>query len=192
MSPKRLERAFFNRPTLLVAREMLGKYIVTVRGGRERAGMICETEAYKGPQDAASHARGGRRTPRVEPLYGDGGTVYVYLCYGIHWMLNFATVGEGKPEGILIRGVFAGEGARGGLVRGPGLVTRELRVDRSLNGADAAYSPDIRVEDRGVRVVPGLILKGPRVGVEPAGQYWASRPWRFRIDPARLGREGAQ
>jgi 3-methyladenine DNA glycosylase Mpg len=104
----RLGREDFNRPTLHVARDLLGKVIaVRAGGGRVRRGMIVETEAYRGPRDLASHAAGGRRTRRVEPLYGEGGTVYVYLVYGIHWLLNFATAGAGLPEGVLIRGVLA-------------------------------------------------------------------------------------
>src|SRR5262245_9263334 len=89
--PRRLARADFNRPTLEVARGLIGKFIVHRVGRRNLAAMIVEAEAYKGPRDLAAHSAKGRRTARVEPLYGDGGTVYVYFIYGMHWMLNFAT-----------------------------------------------------------------------------------------------------
>lgn len=176
---RRLDRRAFNRPTLRVARELLGKFIVRTRRGRRISAMIAETEAYKGPKDRASHAAGGRRTPRVEPLYGEGGTVYVYFVYGMHWLLNFSTAGEGRPEGVLIRGIVTGQGR---LIAGPARVTRYLRIDKTLDGADVTRSQQIRLEDRGVRIPAGRIRKGPRVGVHYAGPYWAARPWRFRID----------
>lgn len=170
----RLDRDAFNRPTLRVARELLGKFIVHRHRGREISAMITETEAYKGPRDLASHAARGRRTPRVEPLYADGGTVYVYFVYGMHWLLNFSTGGAGRPEAVLIRGVLG--------VEGPARVTRHLRVDKALDGADAVTSRRIRVEDRGVKVPAATVRRGPRIGIEYAGPYWAARPWRFWID----------
>ncbi|MFN0039475.1 MAG: DNA-3-methyladenine glycosylase, partial [Burkholderiales bacterium] len=90
-STRRLVRSDFNRPTLDVARSLLGKFIVCTAGRHTVLAMITELEAYKGPRDRAAHSFGGRRTRRVEPLYGEGGTVYVYLIYGLHWMLNFST-----------------------------------------------------------------------------------------------------
>lgn len=145
--------------------------------------MITETEAYKGPEDAASHAYGGRRTPRVEPLYRDGGTVYVYLVYGMHWLLNFSTAGEGNPEGVLIRAIV---GDNGDVVVGPGRVTRYLGIDKTLDGADATTSKDVWLEDRGIRMPARRIMTGPRVGVDYAGPYWAARPWRFWVDGESL------
>jgi DNA-3-methyladenine glycosylase len=178
----RLDRKFFNRPTLTVARSLIGKYIVhRQRGEREVAAMIVEVEAYKGPQDAAAHSYQGRRTPRVEPLWGDGGTVYVYLIYGMHWMLNFATAGREKPEGVLIRGVMAHDRTP---IIGPGKVTRHLAINRALTGADAVVSEALWVEDRGIVVPPRHILRGPRIGIDYAGPEWAAKPWRFRVDPA--------
>ena len=178
----RLGREDFNRPTLHVARDLLGKVIaVRAGGGRVRRGMIVETEAYRGPRDLASHAAGGRRTRRVEPLYGEGGTVYVYLVYGIHWLLNFATAGAGLPEGVLIRGVLADPDGDSRLVSGPGRVTQRLGIDRRHDGDDVAVSKRIWVEDRGARVSNRQIGRGPRVGVDYAGPYWAARPWRLWI-----------
>jgi DNA-3-methyladenine glycosylase len=179
---RRLDRAVFDRPTLWVARELLGKFIVRRRGGRELAAMITETEAYKGPRDRASHAFGGRRTARVEPLYADGGTAYVYLVYGMHWLLNFSTAGAGNPEGVLIRGILPAN-SRTRIV-GPGRVTAYLRVDQDLDRIDATQSMQMWVEDRGIRVPTRRVIAGPRVGIDYAGAYWAARRWRFRLDPS--------
>jgi DNA-3-methyladenine glycosylase len=181
MAAYRLNRDAFNRPTLRVARDLVGIYIVRSFNGRRVSAMIMETEAYKGPKDAASHAYGWRRTPRVEPLYRDGGTAYVYLVYGMHWLLNFSTAGEGKPEGVLIRGVAIERGAGREIVVGPGRVTRSLRIDKKLDGVDVTTSKEIWLEDRGIRMPAWRIMKGPRVGVDYAGPYWAARPWRFWV-----------
>lgn len=178
----KLGRGDFNRPTLQVARSLLGKFIVRRIGGATIAAMITEVEAYKGPKDLAAHSARGRRTARVEPLYGDGGTVYVYFIYGIHWMLNFATAGKDLPEGVLIRGVLADPDGEAKYLAGPGRVTQYLKIDKALDGKDATISRQIWIEDRGVRVPVRQIKRGPRIGVDYAGDYWAARPWRFWID----------
>ncbi|HEY7841185.1 MAG TPA: DNA-3-methyladenine glycosylase, partial [Gammaproteobacteria bacterium] len=108
-----------------------------------------------------------------------GGTVYVYLVYGIHWMLNFATAGAENPEGVLVRGIVT----RAGPVPGPGRVTKHLRITGAISGVDATGSDRIWIEDRGVRVNKRDILAGPRVGIDFAGPHWAAKPWRFRIEP---------
>lgn len=182
MRGRRLDRSAYDRPTLEVARDLLGKFIVRPSRGGCLEAMITEVEAYKGPRDLASHAARGRRTPRVEPLYGAGGTVYVYLVYGLHWMLNFSTAGAGRPEGVLVRGVAAAPFEARHLLAGPGKVTRHLAIDKTLDGLDATTSDAIWLEDRGVRVPTRHIRSGPRIGVEYAGPYWAARPWRFRVD----------
>jgi DNA-3-methyladenine glycosylase len=179
---RRLAREDFNRPTLDVARDLLGKFVVHVKHGRHVAAMIVETEAYKGPRDRASHASGGRRTPRVEPLYADGGTVYVYLAYGLHWLLNFSTVGRDRPEGVLVRGILVQDDGKRGLFLGPGRVTRRLGIDKAVDGADATVSNRIWLEDRGVQVPTRSVRTGPRIGVDYAGPYWAGRRWRFWIE----------
>jgi DNA-3-methyladenine glycosylase len=179
---RRLDRADFNAPTLEVARDLLGKFIVRRDRGRALSAMIVETEAYKGPRDRASHAYGGRRTRRVEPLYRDGGTAYVYFVYGMHWLLNFSTAGAGKPEGVLVRGVVFEPDGEHRLVLGPGRVTTCLGIDRRLDGVDTTHSRQLWVEDRGVRIWPRQVRKGPRVGVDYAGAYWAARPWRYSLE----------
>jgi DNA-3-methyladenine glycosylase len=179
----RLSRDKFNRPTLEVARDLLGKYIVHRQEGRTLSGMITETEAYKGPRDRAAHSHGGRRTARVESLYGNGGIVYVYFIYGIHWMLNLSTAGEGLPEGVLIRGIVAADPGAKRLLSGPGRVTRYLNIDKQLDRIDAVSSREFWLEDRGVRVPRSVVRRGPRIGVAYAGPYWAARPWRFWIEP---------
>ena len=181
IEPARLERDAFNRPTLTVARELLGKFIVHRHGRGIRSAMITEVEAYKGPQDLASHARGGRRTRRVEPLYGEGGTIYVYLVYGMHWLLNFATAGAGRPEAVLVRGVLAGTADAPEPVPGPGRVARHLGINQRLDGLDAATSDRIWIEDRGITVPAHALRRGPRVGIDYSGTYWAARPWRFWV-----------
>ncbi len=185
---RRLGRCDFNRPTLSVARSLLGKFIVHACRGRKLSAMVAEVEAYRGPADLASHAAGGRRTARVEPLYGHGGTVYVYLCYGIHWLLNFSTAGHGRPEGVLIRGVFAGAAGEETIVAGPGNVTRHLKIGKSLDGMDATVSRRIWIEDRGVRIPAQRVRTGPRIGVDYAGPRWAAKPWRFWIAAPGEGR----
>src|SRR5436190_8436706 len=166
----RLTRASFNLPTLRVSRNLLGKFIVRRHRGRQLAAMITETEAYKGPRDRAAHTFGGRRTARVEPLYAEGGTAYVYLVYGMHWLLNFSTVGAGTPEGVLIRGVLS-TGTQPTLISGPGRVTAYLRIDRRLDHVDATQSTSMWLEDRGIRLPASRIMSGPRVGIDYAGTY---------------------
>jgi len=187
----RLKRAAFNQPTLKVARALVGKFIVRNCNGRRLTGMITEVEAYKGPDDRACHAYAWRRTPRVEPLYGNGGTVYVYLCYGIHWLLNFSTAGVGKPEAVLIRAILADPAGERKHLVGPGRVTKYLEIDKRLDRADVTTSKQVWIEDRGVEIPARRLNKGPRIGVEYAGRYWAARPWRFWVDiepaPSRAG-----
>jgi DNA-3-methyladenine glycosylase len=176
----RIGRDFFNRPTLTVAPGLLGKFIVRHHEDRQCAAMITEIEAYKGPRDAAAHTHGGRRTSRVEPLYAEGGTAYVYLIYGMHWMLNFSTVGAEIPEGVLIRGVLPENSGKA--ILGPGRVCKHLAIDKSLSGIDAITAEQLWLEDRGVVIPKSRIVRGPRVGIDYAGPYWAARPWRFSID----------
>jgi DNA-3-methyladenine glycosylase len=139
--------------------------------------MICEVEAYDGERDLACHARNGR-TKRTEVMYRAGGVWYVYLCYGVHEMLNVVTGPAGHPAAVLIRGVVG--------ISGPGRLTKKMKIGRALNGAPAARGSGLHLEDHGLKVPRRLIVAGPRVGVAYAGPVWARKPWRFRFDPAAL------
>lgn len=171
------ESQWQSRRTVALARGLLGKYLVRAGPGGPRAAMITEVEAYHTARDRACHASRGR-TPRTEVLFGPGGVWYVYLCYGVHELLNLVTGPAGHPAAILIRGI---EG-----VAGPGRVTKALRIGRALNGRPAAPASGLWLEDRGVRVPPQLVRATPRVGIDYAGPEWAAKPWRFRFDPREL------
>jgi DNA-3-methyladenine glycosylase len=174
--PARLGRHFFARPTLEVARALIGARLVHEVGpGDRRVGRIVETEAYLGPDDQASHARRGP-TPRAQVMYGPPGHAYVYLIYGMYHCLNLVTSPEGTPHAVLIRAVEPLEGITG-RTGGPGLVCRAMGIDLALNGADlyVARAP-LHVEPRPGPAPP--IGVSARIGVEYAGE-WARKPWRF-------------
>jgi DNA-3-methyladenine glycosylase len=162
------------RATLRHARDLLGKYLV--RPGHEPR-MITEVEAYDGERDLACHARAGR-TNRTAVLYGPAGVWYVYLCYGIHEMLNLVVGPADWPAAVLIRGVEN--------CHGPGRVTRALGINRKLNRAPATIAGGLWVEDRGISVPRRLVKATPRIGVDYAGPIWAKKHWRFTFDPAAL------
>lgn len=160
-----LDPSFFDRPTLTVCRELLGKHLVTPNATH----IITEVEAYDGLRDKASHASSGR-TLRNAPMFGPPGHWYVYLVYGIHSLLNIVTREEGYPAAILIRAVQE--------IEGPGRLTHALGIDRRLNTLPAHPKSKLWIEDRGLLVPPHEILRTPRVGVDYAGE-WAKKPWRF-------------
>lgn len=174
---KVLGPTFFNRPALVVARDLLGKYLVrriegdpfTGLRAREIALMIGETEAYGGYDDLASHSRSGQ-TKRNYPMFGPPGHAYVYFTYGLHWMLNLVCHKEGYPAGVLIRAA--------GQVVGPARLTKFLSIDGTLNAKALTKASGLWVEDRGVVVQPKYIQKTPRIGVAYAG-VWALKPYRF-------------
>lgn len=166
---KILSKNFFNRPTLKVARELLGKFLVCRIGKKEIAAMINEVEAYVGREDKASHASRGK-TERNKIMFGKAGHWYVYLTYGMHWMLNIVTEKDGYPAAVLIRGV---EG-----IRGPGRLTRFFKIDNSFNNKLANYSMGLWIEDRRVKINPRQIKRGKRIGVDYAGE-WKNKLWRF-------------
>ena len=173
---------FFARPTLEVARDLLGKLLVREVNGETRWGRLIEVEAYCGPDDLAAHSSGGRRTLRTEVMYGPPGHAYVYLIYGMHHCLNFVTRPAGEPQAVLVRALEPGPGT--GRCAGPGLVCRALGIDRSLNSAPLR-PPDLYVADDGFR--PARVFTGPRVGVDYAGE-WTALPWRFCVDSPYLSR----
>lgn len=170
-----LSRRFFSRPTLEVARDLIGCVLVHETGRRRRAGRIVETEAYIGSDDQACHARFGF-TKRSEVLYAAPGTAYVYLIYGMHDLLNVVTEREGFPAAVLIRALEPLAGIEETSCTGPGRLTRALGVTRSHNRADLTSGP-LRIERRRERSKP-RVQTSPRIGVEYAGE-WARKPWRF-------------
>lgn len=176
-SSQALRVAFFDRPADRVARDLVGQWLV-VRGrsGRPERHLVVETEAYLGAHDLACHGSKGL-TKRNATMFGPAGRWYVYLCYGIHWMLNVVTGAEGVPAAVLIRGV--------GDHVGPGRLTRALGIDRAFDGAVAEPRSGLWFEASGI-VVPGrLVERTPRIGVGYAGA-WAEKPLRFVVDPRRL------
>lgn len=176
--PVRLTRAFFARDVLEVAPDLVGKVLVrTLPDGRILRARITETEAYRGEEDTACHASRGK-TPRTEVLYRDAGTIYVYLIYGMHCLLNFVTAEEGIPQAVLIR---ATEGALG-----PGRLTRALEIDRTFNRRNAVTDPALWVEDDGC--IP-VLRTDKRVGIDYSAPEDRDRLWRF-IMQEKTGEKG--
>jgi DNA-3-methyladenine glycosylase len=170
-----LPRNYFNRPTLVVARSLMGKYLIRCIDGREIAGKIIEVEAYVGSEDKACHASKGR-TQRTDVMFGPAGVAYVYLIYGMYHCLNVVTEREEFPSAVLIRAIEID----GKLIDGPGRLCRALQIDRSLNCADLTIGESLWFEDRGASVKRGNVGAHPRIGVDYAG-VWAQKPWRFRL-----------
>ncbi len=167
----RLGTAFFQRDVLEVAPDLLGKVLVRrLEDGGRISARIVEVEAYRGTEDRACHASKGR-TRRTAVMFGPGGYLYVYLIYGMYWMLNFVTGQEAMPQAVLIRAVEA--------VNGPGRLSRHFRIGGDFYGECLGNSQRLWVEDdpRNVKIV-----RGSRIGIGYAGEYWASRPWRYRTD----------
>lgn len=168
MKNKKMGKDFFSRDALDVAPELVGKILVhRLPDGTELRERIAETEAYRGEEDLACHASKGR-TPRTELLYGESGIIYIYLCYGMHWLMNVITGEKDSPQGVLIR---AGDDHNG-----PAKLTKALQLDGSCNGSPIYDNSEIWIEDDGF--VPEL-KKAPRVGIDYAGDYWKNVEWRF-------------
>ena len=187
----KLPREFYTRPDVLeVARDLLGKkLVVPTASGKRVAGLIAETEAYRGPEDRASHAFGGRRTNRTETMYGIGGTAYVYFVYGMYNQFNVVTNSENIPHAVLVRALEPVEGLD--IIRrrrpgrseyewtsGPGRLCVALGIDRKLDKADLRGNR-VWLEE-GVSISPRQIARGPRIGIDYAEQ-WVTKPWRFWI-----------
>ena len=187
----KLSQSFYaNDNVVRVARELLGKVLCTKLSTGLTKAIIVETEAYEGVTDRASHAYGGRRTKRTEPIFGPAGRAYVYLCYGIHHLFNVVTNQEGIPHAVLIR---AGEPLTGTdlmlqrrsktkmdktLLAGPGSLAKALGITTNHTGS-SLMTGEIWIEDQEIEVDTGSVVVGPRVGVDYAGKD-ALRPYRFR------------
>jgi len=179
---KLLGPEFFDRDTVIVARDLLGKILVREIDGLQLWGRLVEVEAYLGPDDLAAHSRRGRRTPRTEVMFGAAGHAYVYFTYGMHWCLNFVTREEGVPQAVLVRALEPGPGV--GRCGGPGLVTRALSINGALNGV-RLQPPDLYVIDDAAP--KERIFVTPRIGVQGTGR-WEKRLLRFCYDSPFLSR----
>ncbi len=193
----RLDSDFYRHEDVVaIARELLGKVLCSATGGETTRALIVETEAYAGITDRASHAFGGRRTARTEPMYAPGGLAYVYLCYGIHHLFNVVTGPAGVPHAVLVRAGLPFDGidmilARRGraqvdrtLMSGPGTLAQALAIRTELTGTPLTGGR-LWLEDHGFTVPADKLVVGPRVGVDYAGED-AARPYRFRVAPDGL------
>ena len=188
----KLPARFYRRKDVVrISRDLLGKVLCTNIDGRTTKAVITETEAYAGVSDRASHAWGGRRTARTEPMYAAGGLAYVYLCYGIHHLFNVVTSAADDPQAVLIRAghplagidtMYRRRGAAAtaaNLLAGPGSLARALGIHTELSGTSLG-GEQIWIEDQGFRVPADTISTGPRVGIDYAGED-AARPYRFTV-----------
>ncbi|HEV7684434.1 MAG TPA: DNA-3-methyladenine glycosylase [Pyrinomonadaceae bacterium] len=191
MTNEKLPRDFYTRANVLtVARELLGKLLVVPnRSGKRVSGRIVEAEAYRGPQDRAAHSYGGRRTKRTEPMYGVGGTAYVFFVYGMYNQFNVVTNVIDTPHAVLIRALEPVEGIElmrkrrdnqpdHNLTNGPGKLCIAMDIDRELDGADLLGNR-VWLEDA-EKIPRSRIQCGPRIGIDYA-EEWKDKPWRFWI-----------
>jgi DNA-3-methyladenine glycosylase len=167
----RLSHNFFSRDVLEVAPELPGKTLIRQFDNGEMLRLtINEVEAYRGEEDLGCHASKGR-TPRTEVMYHGGGLVYVYLIYGMYWLLNFSTGAEGHPQAVLIRGTTE--------IEGPGRIGRTLKLNKSFYGEDLICSERLWVETNFIHQEKPEIITSPRIGIDYAGKHWAGKHWRF-------------
>lgn len=194
----RLERAFFNRPALIVARELLGKRLVRVQEGLRMDGFILETEAYSGEADLGCHCKAGR-TARTQVMYGPPGHAYVYFTYGMHWMLNFVVEPANKPAAILIRAVLPQSGLEQIARRrghqpmahwtdGPAKLCQAFHIAGTLNGADLCHAEAELFVEQGEPIPDSCVTTGPRVGLNSVPEPWKSIPWRFCVTDWQPGK----
>lgn len=188
-----LPESFYTRKDVLkIAKELLGKVLVTHFDGILTSGIITETEAYAGISDKASHAYGGRRTKRTDIMFWQGGVAYVYLCYGIHHLFNVVTNKADVPHAVLIRAIEPLEGIEQMLKRrgkhkltptltaGPGALSGSLGIYTAHTGKLLHGEDSIAIEDRGINIKPGDIIASKRIGVDYAKED-ALLPYRFYI-----------
>jgi len=171
---QKLPRSFYDRTTIVVARELLGKFLVHLSDGVEQIGRIVEVEAYLGPHDLAAHSAKGL-TARTKVMFGPPGHAYVYLIYGMYYCMNVVTEREGHASAVLLRAVEPVQNVEG-RTQGPGLLCRAMNIDKRLNAHDL-LSDDFYLAAQD-NAEPSAIVKGPRIGVEYA-KHWARRHLRF-------------
>jgi len=189
---KILPRSFYNRPTLIVARELIGARLVHILNGQKLIGLITEAEAYIGEEDLGCHAKAGL-TPRTQVMYGPPGHAYVYFTYGNHWMLNAVTEREGCPAAVLIRAIQPIEGLEVMSARrsgrdtfGPGKLTLAMGIAKQENGVDLTRKDSDLWIEAGVSVPDSAVTIGPRVGLNTVPEPWKSKPWRFLANGWRV------
>ena len=191
---KRLSPEYYHSTDVTgVARDLLGKFLCTNIGGSLCSGMIVETEAYRGPDDRACHAFNDRRTPRTEVMFQPGGVAYIYVCYGLHHLMNVVTAPEGQAHAVLIRALEPADGIDimaerrqmelhdNRLTKGPGALSVALGLKNHMTGSSLIHkSSPVWIEDRGVAFTSDEICISKRIGVESAGDaaHW---PWRFFV-----------
>jgi DNA-3-methyladenine glycosylase len=182
-----LQREFYQRPTVDVARALLGARLVRVDHNVRLVGVIVEAEAYVGESDLACHARSGK-TKRNAAMYGQPGYAYVYFTYGNHWMLNVVTECPGFPAAVLLRAIQPLEGEQvmdkrrhGGDTLGPGKLTQALGINGELNMADLCTRAAGLWIEPGEAIAEDDIISGPRVGLNTVPEPWKSIGWRFRV-----------
>jgi len=192
MSGKILPRKFYERPTLQVARGLLGMRLVHDTGTARGAGLIIETEAYIGEQDQACHARAGR-TPRTQVMYGLPGHAYIYFNYGMHWLFNCVTEALGFPAAVLIRALYPTEGldliairrarrSRQHWTDGPGKLTQALGINGPQhNGMDLCNPKSVIYIEEGLSISDSSVTTSPRVGLNNVSEPWKSKNWRFYV-----------
>lgn len=191
MTNKILPLSFYESDDVVkISQALLGKVLVTHINGQRSAGIIVETEAYRAPEDKASHAYNNRCTQRTKTMFNRGGVAYIYLCYGIHHLFNVVTASEGTPHAVLIRAIQPIEGIdlmlkrrkmtqqNAQLCSGPGKLTQALGISRHMDGVSLLQSP-ICIEE-GKRIKPNQIDSGPRIGVDYAEEF-RDINWRFWI-----------
>jgi DNA-3-methyladenine glycosylase len=179
--------SFYTRPTLTVARELLGARLVRILDGQWLSCIITETEAYIGKEDLGCHAHSGK-TKRNAVMYGPPGHAYVYFTYGMHWMLNAVTEVEGFPAAVLIRAIRPKEGAaiiyarrNGRDTNGPAKLTQALGINGTLNGVSLCDPVAGLWIEAGASIPDEAVTIGPRVGLYTVPEPWKSKPWRFIV-----------
>lgn len=185
------ESYYLGNDVVSIAKSLIGNYLFTKIDGLVTGGYIVETEAYNGVIDKASHAYGNRQTPRTSTMFEQGGIAYIYLCYGIHEMLNVVTSVGGQPHAILIRAIQPTVGLdvmqarrnmaiiKPNITRGPGSVAKALGISRKINGI-SLQSDTLWIENQGLIIPDEAIAAGPRIGVDYAGND-ALLPYRFYV-----------
>lgn len=190
---KRLPHSYYQSlEVTALAKDLLGKYLVTEINGIRCSGKIVETEAYRGPDDKACHAYNNRRTPRTEVMYETGGVAYIYICYGMHHLMNIVTGPKDNAHAVLIRALEPAEGVEVmaerrqmqvsdfRLTKGPGALSLAMGLTSEWSGVSLISSTLVWVEDRGLSLSAHEVCSGPRIGVESAGEA-ATWPWRYFI-----------